>query len=305
MVDELKLLKSYKTQLCKTDPIGVFDSGIGGLNVLKRAVKTLPNERFIYFGDNENAPYGNKSESQLIDLAQNAANVLLKRNVKAIVVACNTVSSCVFEMLKSTSPVPIIPTLPPIIKNKTKRTLLMCTPNTAKSEFVIKNYAFAQVLPLPFLASEIEQYIHLNYHALDTLKGYCIEDSPRNLTSHIQDDKVSTSYGFKRKVANKILLRQIKKTAFEKINLYKDLRGAYGIYDIVVLGCTHYSFLIKQISSYFPSAKIISGEQNAVHSLKQELNKLSLLRSHDKNNGVEFIGKSATKNERMFNYVQN
>ena len=258
-----------KTLLNPHAPIGVFDSGIGGLNVLKRAAAKLPHESFIYFGDNENAPYGNKSESELFALAKNAVLKLTSRGVKAIVVACNTVSSSVFDELKSASPVPLIPTLPPIVKNKTKRTLLMCTPNTAKSDFVSKNYAFAQVLPLPFLAAEIERYLY----SKDNLNTAAAKVGELN--------------------------------RLENINLDKDLRGAYGIYDIVVLGCTHYSFLKKEIAARFKSAKVISGEQKAVSDLKRTLTKLSLLRERVLKGGVEFIGNSAQKNERMFNFVQN
>ena len=196
--------------LTPVSPIGVFDSGIGGLNVLKRAAAKLPHESFIYFGDNENAPYGNKSESELFELSKNAVNTLLSRGVKAIVVACNTVSSSVFNKLLSVSPVPLIPTLPPIVKNKAKRTLLMCTPNTAKSDYVLKNYDFAQVLPLPFLAAEIERYLY-------------------------SKDNFGEKHA---KSTNPNLLKNV--------NLDKDLRGAYGIYDIVVLGCTHYTFLKKR-----------------------------------------------------------
>lgn len=255
--------------LTPVSPIGVFDSGIGGLNVLKRVAAKLPHESFIYFGDNENAPYGNKSESELFELSKNAVNTLLSRGVKAIVVACNTVSSSVFNKLLSVSPVPLIPTLPPIVKNKAKRTLLMCTPNTAKSDYVLKNYDFAQVLPLPFLAAEIERYLY-------------------------------SKDNFKEKHAKSTKLNLLK-----NVNLDKDLRGAYGIYDIVVLGCTHYTFLKKEIAARFPSAKIISGEQKTAVDLKRTLTNLSLLREHGSIGGVEFIGNSALKNERMFNFVQN
>ena len=145
----------------------------------------------------------------------------------------------------------------------------MCTPNTAKSDYVLKNYDFAQVLPLPFLAAEIERYLY-------------------------------SKDNFKEKHAKSTKLNLLK-----NVNLDKDLRGAYGIYDIVVLGCTHYTFLKKEIAARFPSAKIISGEQKTAVDLKRTLTNLSLLREHGSIGGVEFIGNSALKNERMFNFVQN
>ena len=76
---------------CK--PIGFFDSGVGGISVLKTAFRLMPNENYIYYGDNLNAPYGEKSEEQIKALSLNAANFLYAKGVKAIVIACNTATS--------------------------------------------------------------------------------------------------------------------------------------------------------------------------------------------------------------------
>ena len=89
-------------------PIGVFDSGIGGLTVVKRLASTLPNENIIYFGDTARVPYGSKSNATVTEYAIQDTRFLLSKNVKAIVVACNTVSSVAIPELKKIFDVPII-----------------------------------------------------------------------------------------------------------------------------------------------------------------------------------------------------
>jgi len=92
----------------KDKPIGIFDSGIGGLTVVKRLAATLPNENLVYFGDTARVPYGSKSNSTVIEYALQDAKFLIKRNVKSIVVACNTASSVAIKSLKEKYDIPII-----------------------------------------------------------------------------------------------------------------------------------------------------------------------------------------------------
>jgi glutamate racemase len=97
----------------KEKPIGVFDSGIGGLTVVKRLASTLPRENIVYFGDTARVPYGSKSNSTVIEYAIQDARFLMNKNVKAIVVACNTVSSVAMGELAKTFNVPIIGMIEP------------------------------------------------------------------------------------------------------------------------------------------------------------------------------------------------
>ena len=73
--------------------IGMFDSGVGGISVLRDAVRMLPHERFIFYGDNQNAPYGVKTQCEILNCTQRAIQTLLERNVKALVLAWNRRSS--------------------------------------------------------------------------------------------------------------------------------------------------------------------------------------------------------------------
>jgi glutamate racemase len=97
----------------KEKPIGVFDSGIGGLTVVKRLASVLPEENIIYFGDTARVPYGSKSNSTVIEYSIQDAKFLISKNVKAIVVACNTASSIALRQLKANFQVPVIGMIEP------------------------------------------------------------------------------------------------------------------------------------------------------------------------------------------------
>ena len=84
--------------------IGVFDSGVGGISVLRELVKALPGEHFLYFGDSANAPYGDKTTEEVRRLTLAAAEKLLKRGCKALVIACNTATAAAIETLRQTYP---------------------------------------------------------------------------------------------------------------------------------------------------------------------------------------------------------
>ncbi len=97
----------------KENPIGVFDSGIGGLTVVKRLNQCMPNENIVYFGDTARVPYGNKSNTTVIEYATEDAQFLLQKNVKIIVVACNTASSVALNHLQEKFEIPIIGMIEP------------------------------------------------------------------------------------------------------------------------------------------------------------------------------------------------
>lgn len=103
-------------------PIGIFDSGIGGLTVVKRIDEFLPNENVIYFGDTARVPYGTKSNDTVIEYARQDTEFLLKHDVKMIVVACNTVSSAAIGYLKANYSIPIIGMIEPGVKLALQKT---------------------------------------------------------------------------------------------------------------------------------------------------------------------------------------
>lgn len=95
------------------NPIGVFDSGVGGLTVASEVMKQLPNERIIYFGDTARVPYGNKSKKAIIKYSKQIVNFLLEKNVKGIVIACNTASAFALDEIISQVSIPIIGVIEP------------------------------------------------------------------------------------------------------------------------------------------------------------------------------------------------
>ena len=94
-------------------PIGVFDSGVGGLTVVKEIMNQLPDETIIYFGDTARVPYGNKSQETIVKYSRQIAQFLLKERVKAIVIACNTASAFALETLQKECPVPVLGVVKP------------------------------------------------------------------------------------------------------------------------------------------------------------------------------------------------
>jgi len=88
--------------------IGMFDSGIGGLTVLKQFLKKYPNNEYIYVGDNKNIPYGSKSKSEIIEISRNVVKFLKSKDVDLIIIACGTVSANAIDILKEENDIPII-----------------------------------------------------------------------------------------------------------------------------------------------------------------------------------------------------
>lgn len=118
-------------------PIGIFDSGVGGLTVLSEIKKELPNENIVYIGDTANFPYGNKSKEEIINFSRNNVKRLIEKQAKAIVIACGTATSQAIDTLKSEFSIPIIgiikPTVEYVKNNKIKRVGVIATEGTIRS----------------------------------------------------------------------------------------------------------------------------------------------------------------------------
>ncbi|MBQ7598880.1 MAG: glutamate racemase [Clostridia bacterium] len=151
-----------------TAPIGVFDSGAGGISVLKRLWKLMPNENYIYFGDSANAPYGVRPVEEIRALTVRAAQDLFQRGCKALVLACNTATSAAAQTLREMYPdVPIIglePALKPAALSGGHPTVVvMATPVTLREEkFTRLTERFQDdcnliKLPAPELVTLVEQ----------------------------------------------------------------------------------------------------------------------------------------------------
>lgn len=214
-----------------TLPIGVFDSGVGGLSVLKYAVSELPKEDFIYFGDSLNAPYGEKSNSQVLELSQKAVEFLSSQGIKALVVACNTATSVAVDFLRKKYDFPIIsmePAIKPALNKTNGKVLLLATSVTLKSERV--NSLIEKLdkenrvikVPCPLLAKKIE----------DAVFEKCDIDCYLS----------------------------------EILQPYKDI-GATA----AVLGCTHYPFVKDRIERILGKISVFDGIDGTIEHLKHIL----------------------------------
>ena len=151
-----------------TQPIGIFDSGIGGLSVLKALRAELPHEDFIYIADSGHAPYGERDDAHVVARSLAISEYLVKQNIKALVVACNTATAAAIDLLRATYPaLPIIgvePALKPAVQlSKTKHIAVMATRSTlASARFAAllaahSDQARFTLLPCDGLAEAIER----------------------------------------------------------------------------------------------------------------------------------------------------
>ncbi len=230
-----------------TQPIGIFDSGIGGLTIAKAINQLLPNEKIIYFGDTLHLPYGDKSEEAIRHYCQTIAWFLAEKNCKAIVIACNTASATSYELLKKmyAHKLPVINVIDPLIKyigDKDFKSIgILATPRT------IATKTYQQKL--------LKQNKALIIRAI----------AAKSLASIIEE-------GFQNhpSLINAIIEHYFSKSNFPEI-------------DALILGCTHYPVLQKQIQAFRKDTKVIDAPLVVAKHLKAKLSKLDLLSDAKKN----------------------
>ena len=148
----------------KRDPVGVFDSGIGGISTLREMIRELPDERFIYYGDTANAPYGTKGTDEVIACVRDVVDQLIEKQIKALVIACNTATGAAAATLRRELSIPVIgmePALKPASQiRKNGSVLVLATPLTLhqeKFENLMKQYGQGAVkVPCPGLMELVE-----------------------------------------------------------------------------------------------------------------------------------------------------
>lgn len=220
-------------------PIGVFDSGIGGISVLADLIKILPYEKFIYYADTLYAPYGIRPEDTVRSLSIKVAEFLSFIGIKSLVVACNTATSAAIYEIRRMYTFPVIgmePAVKPAVEQGGKgKILVMATPLTLKSkkfrELMHSYKRFADIIPFPCekLVEIIEQ---------DHADRRVIEDYLSHVFSSIDKEHIST----------------------------------------IVLGCTHYVLIKKEILKIVGnSISVIDGNSGTARQLKTVLQKEHLL----------------------------
>lgn len=236
----------------KENPIGLFDSGIGGLSVLKQFIKFLPNENYVYLGDTARVPYGNKSVATVKRYASECTHFLLSKNVKLIVVACNTVSSVAIEEVSSKSNVPVIGMIHPaaiasVRATRNGRIGVIGTRATIESN----SYSKAILSIIENDGSDKELTLQ-NTESNETIKkNIIVFNKACPLFVPLVEE------GLMNHNATRLIAQE-----------YLDPLKSEHI-DTLVLGCTHYPLLSQLFSELMPNVNLIdSGEHSAVAAIR-------------------------------------
>lgn len=249
-------------------PVGIFDSGVGGISVLRAAVRELPHEDFCYFGDSANAPYGPRSTTEVQQLSEAVVTHLLTKNVKAIVIACNTATSAAAALLRQKYPaLPIIgiePAVKPAVEHHPgQQVVVMATPLTLRekkfTQLAQRYREQADIVPLA--APDLVEFVEAGATDTPAVHDYL--------------------HG---------LLKPYAQTAAA-----------------VVLGCTHFPFVRAAIAQEVrPGTPIIDGGAGTARELRRQLEAKDLLNPQQLAGRVSFENSTATPemiqlSERLFN----
>ena len=250
IVNFAKNLKVSSEKL-KELPIGFFDSGIGGINALKTALNYLPNEKYIYFADTDNVPYGTKSSEQIIKYIYNAVQFLDEKKIKILVIACNTATSAAREYIRSCFNFPVlgmVPAVKPAIEmNKSKRILVLATTYTLRERH------------LNSLISNLDKNSVVDKLPLDKLVRFAekFDFSSQNVDDYLIDE-------------------------FSKIIVDN--------YETVVLGCTHFNFFESTLRKFLPQNIIlIDGNDGTIRNLVNTMHQFDLISKSDQPQDIQFI----------------
>lgn len=250
----------------KENPIGLFDSGVGGTSIWKEVHSLLPNENTIYLADSKNAPYGLKSKEEILLLSVKNTEFLLNQNCKIIVVACNTATTNAIKELRTKYDVPFIGIEPAIkpaaLQSKTQTIGILATKGTLNSELFHKSVSNHPDVKI------IEQIGH-------------------GLVQLIENGDINSP-------EMEELLRSYLTPMVEK-NI-----------DYLVLGCSHYPYLIPQIKKLIPShIQIIDSGEAVAKQTKRILESLSLINDSDKKSSQIFYTNSEPEVlEKLLYYKQ-
>ena len=241
----------------KNRPIAVFDSGLGGISVLRKLVEQMPQEHFLYFGDSKNAPYGSRTTEDIRALTLRNAEALFERRTKALVAACNTATSAAIDVLRERYPERIIVGVEPALKlavsrHPQGRILVMATDATLREKKIaalMERFAARCDIckcPCPELVSFVER---------GELTGPALEETlRRELEPCLQPEP-----------------------------------------DAVVLGCTHFPFLRKTIQRVVGAVpELLDGADGTAKEAERRLREAGLLREPGLSGTVELTNSLQT-----------
>ncbi len=223
----------------KQDYIAVFDSGVGGISVLKHLIRQMPGERYLYFGDSANAPYGSRTTEDVRQLSLNVAEKLLAQGIKALVVACNTATAAAIETLRQKYPDLIVIGIEPALKPAADRFPGGC---------------------IGVLATEVTLREEKFHHLMEHYSGAC---EVLRLPAPGLVELVEAGLGASAEA--EALLQPILEPVKEKL-------------DALVLGCTHYPFAKRAIRRILDDrVLLIDGGEGTARETRRRLEQAGLL----------------------------
>lgn len=235
--------------MCKEYNIGIFDSGVGGTTVLKEVVDILPNENILYYGDNANSPYGEKTLLEIQQLSKNIVSFFIKKKCKAVVIACNTATAAALETLQKEFSIPIIG----VISSGAKLAVSITKNNSIN------------ILSTPFtaLSSAYANEIEKLSKDIKVFQEGCPQFCPM------------IENGWENYEDREIILKQ-------------HLDNLPATSDTLILGCTHYPIIRKDIEKYF-TGNIVDPARETALKLKKVLAKKELLNEQKYRGDISFF----------------
>ena len=220
-------------------PIAVFDSGLGGISVLRELMALLPEENYLYFGDSANAPYGNRTTEEVRVLTMNAAGMLYERGIKALVVACNTATAAAIQLLREEYRDIVIVGIEPALKMATDR-----FPNGH----------------VGIMATQVTLREEKLEHLVGRFPNVKVERIPApGLVELVEQGKLDTE-------ETENLLRKVLPPYMDQL-------------DAIVLGCTHYPFVAETVRKVLgENVQILDGGAGTARQVKRLLEKQGWLR---------------------------
>lgn len=220
-------------------PIGVLDSGLGGLTVVKEVIHQLPNEDVVFIGDEARMPYGTKTHEQIISYTREMVQYLIRQNVKLIIYGCNTATANALQTLRQEFTVPMIGVIKPGSQEATKVTKtdhigIIATESTINSKSYNKTI------------QEIDPKIK------------SLGVAAQKFVSFVENDQADT--------------KEAKDNIEKTLEPFKDNE-----FDTLILGCTHFPMLKKQINDFLPETKLVDPAVSTVKVAKKYLAENDLL----------------------------
>jgi len=233
-------------------PIGVFDSGLGGLTAVKELMRQLPNEDIVYFGDTARVPYGTKSKEAIIHFSHENTRFLLRHKVKMVLVACNSSSSFALESLRKAYPLPIVGVIVPGACKAVQMT-------TTRSVGVIATSATVN-------SGEYER----------TIKGIDKNIRVINQACPLFVPLVEEGW-FNNEVSQKIAKRYLEPLKCSRV-------------DVLILGCTHYPLLKSVIQKVMgPKVYLVDSAREAASNVKELLGNIGITNVKHRRGNYQFF----------------